>query len=54
MDLIVFNKNSNGLYNKEQKSTQFAVAMLFSSIIHSYVFRECSNNVLYSIYVLFK
>lgn len=53
-DFIVFNKNSNGLYNKEQKSTQFAVAMLFSSIIHSYVLRECSSNVLYSIYVLFK
>ena len=54
IDFIVFNKNSNGLYNNEQKSTQFCVANVFYSIIHNSVLRECYNKLLYYIYVLFK
>lgn len=37
------NRNSNGLYSREQKSIQLGVAKEFSYIIHNSVLRECSS-----------
>lgn len=51
---MVFNRNSNGLYNNEQKSIQFCVAILFYYMIHNYVLREWSNKLLYYFYVFDK